>query len=241
MTNPPPTDHLPTGLPLAVDTVVLDIDGTLLDSNYHHTVAWVRAFARHGHDVPAWRIHRQIGQGGDRLVAAAAGQEVEDADGDSVRDAWEEEFDALMDETTLLPGARDLLAALHERGLKVVLASSAIPRHAAHATRLLDADDLVDAATTAEDAEETKPDPELLDTAIAKVDGGRAVLVGDSVWDVEAANARGLPTLGVLTGGFSRAELEETGAVTVVEDAAELLARLDELLQPAPPPGRHTD
>ncbi|WP_181312308.1 HAD family hydrolase [Nocardioides campestrisoli] len=218
--------------PLSVDTVVLDIDGTLLDSNYHHTVAWVRAFARFGHDVPAWRIHRQIGKGGDRLVAAAAGQEVEDADGDAVRDAWEEEFDAIMDQTTLLPRARDLLVALDERGFSVVLASSAIPRHAKHATELLAADDLVDAATTAEDAEETKPDPELLDAAIAKVGGRRAVVVGDSVWDVEAANARDLPTLGVLSGGFSRQELEAAGAVAVVEDVAELVERLDELIRP---------
>lgn len=221
--------------PLRADTVVLDIDGTLLDSNYHHTVAWVRAFARLGHDVPAWLVHRQVGQGGDRLVAAVAGDQVEEADGDAVRAAWEEEFDAIMEETTLFPGARDLVVALDERGFRVVLASSAIPRHARHAVRLLDADEHVDAATTAEDAEETKPDPELLDVAVDRVDGDASVLVGDSVWDVEAANRRGIPTLGVLTGGYGREELTAAGARTVVRDVAELLERLDELVVPVTP------
>jgi HAD superfamily hydrolase (TIGR01549 family) len=219
--------------PLPVDTVVLDIDGTLLDSNYHHTVAWVRAFARHGHDVPGWRIHRQIGKGGDRLVAAVAGDDVEESDGDAVREAWEEEFDAIIDQTTLLPGARDLVRALSDRGFDVVLASSAIPRHARHAMELLAADDEVDAATTAEDAEETKPDPELLDVAIGKVDGTRSVLVGDTVWDVEAAATRDIPTIGVLSGGIAADELLGAGARLVVEDAAELLTRLDDLLRPA--------
>jgi HAD superfamily hydrolase (TIGR01549 family) len=217
-------------LPLSVDTVLLDIDGTLLDSNYHHTLAWVRAFARHGYDVPGWVVHRHVGMGGDKLVAAVVDAEAEAADGDAVRRAWEEEYDRIIDQTTLFAGARDLLDALGERHLAVVLASSSIPEHAEHALRLLDAGSKVDASTTAEDADETKPDPELLDVALGKVSGGRAVLVGDTVWDVEAASAREIPTIGVLSGGFGREELESAGAVCVLRDVAELLERLDELV-----------
>jgi len=213
-----------------MDTVVLDVDGTLVDSNYHHTLAWSRAFAHVGIDVPLWHIHRAIGMGGDRLVAAVAGDPVEEAHGDEVRDRWEKEYDAIIGEVGLLPGAKELLAALHERGVDVALASSSIPKHAEHAFGLLDADDLADTATTAEDAEESKPDPELVEEALSRLQGGRACVVGDSVWDVEAARQAGVSAYGVLTGGTGRAELLDAGAVAVYEDARELLERLDEWL-----------
>ncbi|QZY30001.1 HAD family hydrolase [Nocardioides coralli] len=213
-----------------VDTVVFDIDGTLVDSNYHHTIAWHRAFRAHGHDVPCWRIHRCIGMGGDRLVAAAAGQEVEDRDGDAVRKTWEQEYDEMLREPTALPGARELLSTLRDRGMTVVLASSAIPRHASRALELLGADERVDEVTTSEDAEESKPDPELLEAAIARADARSSVLVGDSVWDVEAANRVGIRTVAVLTGGFSEAELRSAGAAWVLSDTRDLLARLDDVV-----------
>ncbi|WP_122818392.1 HAD family hydrolase [Nocardioides pantholopis] len=213
------------------DTAVVDIDGTLLDSNYHHTLAWSRAFAHVGCDIPAWRIHRALGMGGDRLVAAAAGEEVERQHGDAVRDRWEQEFDALIDETTLLPGARDLLDGLAAAGLRVALASSSIPKHAEHPLRLLGADDRAAAWTTSEDADSTKPDPELLERALDRLDGERrAVMIGDSVWDVEAASRAHLPTIGVRSGGFSEAELREAGAVAVYDDPRDLLADLDQAL-----------
>jgi HAD superfamily hydrolase (TIGR01549 family) len=216
-----------------VDTVVLDIDGTLLDSTYHHTVAWQRALRRHGYDIPCARIHRQIGLGGDRLVAAAAGDDAEHRHGDAIRSAWEEEYDGMLDEPDLLPGARELLGALRDRGVHVVLASSAIPRHAEHAFRLLDAEHSVDAATTADDADESKPDSELLEAAIAQVHGTSSVLVGDSVWDVEAARRAGIPTVSVLSGGVPEELLRAAGAAWVFEDPADLLAHLDEVVAPA--------
>jgi HAD superfamily hydrolase (TIGR01549 family) len=217
-----------------VDTVVLDIDGTLVDSNYHHTLAWSRAFAAQGHHVPCWRIHRAIGMGGDRLVAAVAGDEVERRDGEAVRDSWEREFDPMLDELTVLPGARELLSALRERGVRVVLASSSIPRHAERGLQLLDAETRVDAATTSEDAEESKPDPELLEAAIERVDGGASLVVGDSVWDVEAANRLGLPTVALTSGGSGEEELRAAGAAWVFADAEELLDHLDRVLTPGP-------
>src|SRR4051794_23435396 len=170
-----------------MSTVVLDIDGTLVDSNYHHTIAWARAFDHLGLTVPLWRIHRAIGMGGDRLVSAAAGAEVEEEHGDAVRDRWEKEYDALIEETKLLPGAKELLQTLRERGLEVALASSSIPKHAEYVFDLLDAGDLADTATTSEDAEESKPDPQLIEKALSRLESDDAVMIGDSVYDVEAA------------------------------------------------------
>lgn len=216
------------------DTAVVDIDGTLLDSTYHHTLAWARALALVGCDVPAWRIHRAIGMGGDRLVTAVAGAEIEDRHGDAVRERWEQEFDAMIDQTTLLPGARELLDGLAAAGLRVVLASSSIPRHAEHPLRLLRAEDRTSGWTTSADAEASKPDPELIDVALDRLPGEpgrhRALLIGDSVWDVEAAARAELPTVGVRSGGFSESELLGAGAAAVYDDPADLLARLDEAL-----------
>jgi HAD superfamily hydrolase (TIGR01549 family) len=209
------------------DTVVLDVDGTLLDSNYHHTVAWARAFEGVGLTVPLWRIHRHIGMGGDRLVPAVAGDEVEERCGDDVRDRHEKEYDELIEQTQLFAKARELLAALQEAGVAVALASSSNPKHAEHAFDLLDAGRLTDTATTSQDAEQSKPDPELVDEALERVRSGAACLVGDSVWDVEAAKRAGVPAYGVLAGGYGRAELEDAGAVAVYDDVADLLEHLD--------------
>lgn len=208
--------------------VVLDVDGTLLDSNYHHAIAWSRAFAHVGVDVPVWRIHRAIGMGGDKLIGAVAGDDVEQEHGDEVRDQWEKEYDDLIEETRLLAGARDLLRSLDSRGLAVALASSSIPKHAQHAFDLLDAERLADTATTAEDVEESKPDPELVEEALARLGTRSACVVGDSVYDVGAAQRAGVPAYGVLTGGYGRAELLDAGARGVYEDLDDLRAHIDE-------------
>ena len=206
------------------EVALLDIDGTLLDSTYHHAVAWARAFQECGRNVPVWLIHRHIGMGGDRLVPAVTDEATEQEIGDEIRERWERAYDEMIDQTRLLPGARDLLVSLREAGLEVVLASSSIPRHAQHALDLLDAERYADAWTTSEDAEESKPDPELLDKALAQVAGERAVMIGDATWDVLAALRRGIPTIGVRCGGFSVAELLEVGAAVVYEDPAALAA-----------------
>lgn len=222
------------------DTAVLDIDGTLLDSNYHHAVAWARAFAAVLDAAPEpWphvatsAIHRAIGMGGDRLVAHVAGAEVEERYGDAVRERHAEEYDRLLPSTGLLDGAEDLLAALGRGGLRVVLASSSQPQHAEHPLDLLRADEHADAWTTSEDAEASKPDPDLLEEALAKVGGGRAVMIGDAVWDVEAAGRAGLPSLALLSGGYGREELLAAGAVLVLDGPRELEQRLDAALAEA--------
>jgi HAD superfamily hydrolase (TIGR01549 family) len=207
---------------------ILDLDGTLVDSNYHHAFAWYRAFREAGILLPLWRIHRHVGMGGDQLVPALAGEDVERERGDELRDAWRDQFDPLRDEIRPLPGAHELLAELHRRGFEIVLASSAPEEDLDHYLALLDAVDLVDEATTSSDVEQTKPAPDLVAVAREKARGSDGIMVGDSVWDVEAAARIDVPTIGVLSGGYAAAELREAGAVAVVDDPAALCARLDE-------------
>jgi HAD superfamily hydrolase (TIGR01549 family) len=221
--------------PRSVDTVVLDVDGTLVDSNYHHTLAWKFAFREHGYDVPAWRIHRAIGMGGDRLVSTVAGDEAEDQHGDRIRDSWEKRYDAVLDQVAPLPGARQLLSLLRDRGFQVALASSGIPRHTRHAVDVLGAGETAATTTTSEDAERSKPDPELVEVALDRVDAEHAVMVGDSVWDVRSAREARIPVVGLLTGGFGRAELEDAGADVVCDDLEELGECLDDLVVPRRP------
>jgi HAD superfamily hydrolase (TIGR01549 family) len=213
---------------MAPPIAVLDVDGTLVDTNYHHAISWYRAFREHGLTVPVWRIHRHIGMGGDQLVAAVAGQRVEDRQGDSVRAAEVALYADLIGEVQPFADARRLLELLAERGHRLVLASSGQRHDIEHYLDLLDARDLVEAWTSSADVEQTKPDPDLVVTAVDKVGGGRAVLVGDSTWDCEAAARAEVPTVAVLTGGFSAQELRQAGAGSVFESLAELCERLDE-------------
>jgi HAD superfamily hydrolase (TIGR01509 family) len=210
-------------------TVILDIDGTLVDTNYQHAIAWHRALRAQGHCVQLWRIHRHIGMGGDQIVGALIGEEAADSDGDAIREAEGEAYAELIGEVDALEGASELLEGLRSRDLAVVLASSAKQEEVDHYLDLLGARDLVDAWTTSADVERTKPEPDLVEVALEKVGfegdpAEDALMVGDSVWDVKAANAAGVPTLAVLTGGFSEAELREAGADDVVREVSQLLA-----------------
>ena len=203
--------------------VVLDIDGTLVDTNYQHAIAWHRALRDHGYAVQLWEIHRHIGMGGDQLVAALIGEEGERCDGDAIRDAEGEAYGELIGEVQAMNGSTELLRELREDGARAILASSAKAEEVEHYVDLLDARDLVEGWTTAADVERTKPHPDLVQAALEKVgNDGPAVMVGDSTWDVKAAEAAGIPTLAVLTGGFAEAELREAGAVEVVRSIAEL-------------------
>jgi HAD superfamily hydrolase (TIGR01549 family) len=205
---------------------ILDIDGTLVDTNYQHAIAWYRAFRAHGVVLPLWLIHRHIGMGGDQLVAALAGEEFDAERGDSVRDAEKGLYMELIEEVEPLDGARDLLECLRERRHAIVLASSAKPDEVDHYLDLLDARDLADGWTTSGDVERTKPEPDLVAAAVEKAGGGPAVLIGDSTWDCEAAKRADVPTIAVLTGGFSARELRDAGAACVFETLPELLDRL---------------
>ncbi len=210
-------------------TVVLDLDGTLVDSVYVHTLAWRAAFRDVGVAVAGQRIHRLIGMGGDRLVAAATDATVEEAVGDEVRRRHAQHLDELFPHITPADGAVELLLALHDHDIEVVLASSGERDMTDRLLELLgDARFVLDATITGSDAERSKPDGELLEVALESVDAKSAVVLGDAVWDVEAARDAGVPCIGVLTGGFAASELTEAGAVDVVEFPRQLAERLAE-------------
>jgi HAD superfamily hydrolase (TIGR01509 family) len=213
---------------VAVQAALLDVDGTLIDTNYQHALAWFRAFDQHGFVLPLWRIHRAIGMGGDQLVPALVGKETDDEKGDDIRDARDSLYQELIGEVEPLHGSRELISDLKERGVTVVLASSSPKDELDHYLELLDARDLADAWTTKDDVESTKPEPDLVNAALEKAGTGNAVMVGDTRWDVEAAAKAGVQTACVLTGGWSAQELREAGAVAVFESVDELRDRLHE-------------
>jgi HAD superfamily hydrolase (TIGR01509 family) len=207
---------------------ILDVDGTLVDTNYQHALAWYRAFHRLGEVLPIWRIHRHIGMGGDQLVTALCGERVEEEKGDAIRDVETELYFELIEEVEPLHGARELIGDLKERGHAVLLASSAKSDEVEHYVDLLDARELADGWTTSADVDATKPEPDLVEVARREARGAAAVLVGDSTWDCEAGKRAGVETIAVLTGGFSEQELLDAGAVCVYESIDELRRSLDE-------------
>jgi HAD superfamily hydrolase (TIGR01509 family) len=207
---------------------ILDIDGTLVDTNYHHAVAWFRAFRQQGIVLPLWRIHRHIGMGGDQLVSALTDERVEEKFGEEIRAAEKTLYMELIDEVEPMTGSRDLIEELHRRGHTVVLASSAKADEVDHYLDLLDARGLADGWTTSADVENTKPEPDLVRAALDRAGGGAddAVMVGDTPWDIHAARDAGVPTIAVRTGGFGVDELREAGAAALFESVSELLQNL---------------
>jgi HAD superfamily hydrolase (TIGR01549 family) len=169
------------------DVAIFDVDGTLVDTNYHHTLAWYRAFRRFALTIPTWRLHRGIGMGGDQFVAHVAGNDIEERYGDDLRAAWTDEFDPLLPEVQPFEGTRPLLAEVRRRGFRVVLASSGQKRHVEAFLDLIDGSELAEAWTSSDDAESSKPAPDILQAAMARVPGSTGVMFGDSVWDCEAA------------------------------------------------------
>jgi HAD superfamily hydrolase (TIGR01549 family) len=211
-------------VPEMAQAMILDIDGTLVDTNYHHALAWYRAFRQHEVVLPIWRIHRAIGMGGDQLVEELAGPEVEEEDGDEIRDAEGPLYMEMIEEVEPFEGARELLRELRDRERTIVLASSAKEDEVDHYLDLLEARGIVDAWTTSADVEATKPEPDLVEAALEKAGTRDALMVGDTVWDVKAAGRAGIETIAVLSGGYGAAELREAGAREVFESISELAA-----------------
>ncbi len=209
--------------------LLLDIDGTLVDSAYLHAIAWQRACSAYGFEVPAFRIHRLIGMGGDQFVTALLGDAAEREQGDELRRAWQENYETLLPEVRALPGAAALIACARSSGWTVVFASSSPERHLGRYLQLLGAEALRRNATTSEDVEETKPEPDIVEAALRLADTRQALLIGDSTHDVVAANRAGIGTVGVLSGGYGASELREAGALQVHRTPADLVGRLEEL------------
>ncbi len=202
---------------------ILDIDGTLVDTNYHHSIAWYRAFRQHGIVLPIWRIHTHMGMGGDQLVASLTSDAVEEEKGDDIRAAEKALYMAFIEEIEPMEGARELIVELTQRGsdggARELREGG---RGGASTSTCLTCARSADAWTTSADVEATKPEPDLVKAAIEKAGDEDAVMVGDTTWDIKAAKRAGIPTIAVITGGFSREELEDAGAVAVFESVAEL-------------------
>ncbi len=207
---------------------ILDVDGTLVDTNYQHALAWYRAFRQHDFVVPIWKIHRSIGMGGDQLLPHLIGEEAAEEHGEQISAAEDPLFKVMIEECEPFEGAHDLIAELRERDRTVILASSAKASDIEHYLDLLDARELANDWTMSDDVEQTKPEPDLVRAALEKAGTDDAIMVGDTPWDVEAARRAGIETIGVLTGGFSDEELREAGAVQVFESIAELRERIGE-------------
>jgi HAD superfamily hydrolase (TIGR01509 family) len=196
--------------------VLLDIDGTLLDTNHLHVLAWWRAFRRVGETVPMHRIHALIGMGGDQLVPEAIGHESSDAE-----DAYGEEFDRLADDgIALLPGAREMVERMADAGLVCVLASSAREQDVKRFRELLDIDRWVAGATSSGDADDSKPAPDIFGVAMERHDLApeTTIVLGDTVWDGHAAARAGTTFVAVETGGIAVTDLRGAGAADVYPD-----------------------
>jgi HAD superfamily hydrolase (TIGR01549 family) len=210
-----------------VPAALLDVDGTLVDTNYHHALAWYRAFRSHGIALPVWRIHRHVGMGGDQLVPSLV-PGIERELHEAIEETRSERYAELLDEVQAFDQAHELIEELRQREITVVLASSSPQDELDHYLDLLDARDLADGWTTKDDVDATKPEPDLVLAALEKAGTGEAAMVGDTPWDVAAATKAGIPTVCVITGGFSRAELLEAGAAVVYESVEEIRENLDE-------------
>jgi HAD superfamily hydrolase (TIGR01509 family) len=206
-----------------VKAVFLDIDGTLMDTNYLHIEAWAQAFEEVGARPPRSRIHHEVGKGSDKLIPKFV---EEDQKAERVSELHSKYYGKLQERGHPLPGAKELIASLVERGYEVWFATSAEPEELEHHMQELAADDIIAGVVSSDEAEESKPAPDIFGLALerAEVAPEEAVVVGDSIWDIEAAKEAGVRAAAVMTGGaFSRAELEEAGAYAVYTDCHELL------------------
>lgn len=206
-------------------SVLFDLDGTLIDTTYLHTVAWWHAFRQVGLAVSMHRIHRSVGMGSDHLIDAVVDEEHTDEQDDAVRSAHASIYAMNWPVLQPFPGAQDLVRRLHGDGLTVVLASSAGSADLSAAREVLQLDDCFTAMTHKADVERSKPEPDLLEAALEQsgLRAEDAVFVGDAVWDVEAANRLDIPSIGLACGGYSADELRTAGAVDVYDDPADLL------------------
>ena len=208
--------------------VLFDVDGTLIDSSYIHTVSWWGAFRQQGYDVPMASIHRHVGMGGDRLVDSLLPEGRDRALDPEILASHGALYASHWPSLRALDGAKDLLAQCHTGGLAVALASSARRKDLEVMKSILDAEAFIDAATSANDAKNSKPAPDILVAALEaiNVQAADAIYIGDAVWDMQAAAALEIPAIGVTCGGVSAGELRDAGAVEVYEGPRDLLRNL---------------
>jgi HAD superfamily hydrolase (TIGR01509 family) len=212
-------------MPDTSPAILFDVDGTLVDTNWFHTLSWWRVFQKAGEDVAMARIHPLIGMGSDQMLDDLFGEERSD-----LKDGHTNAFEEFTDEIHAFPGAGDVLRAVHGHGGRVVLCTSSQKAHLEPMLEQIDADDAIDEIVNGDDVSESKPAPDVFAVGLDRAgqEPERSLAVGDTVWDVRAAAKLGVKCVCVLTGGATREELEEEGAIAVYEDVADLLAHFDD-------------
>jgi HAD superfamily hydrolase (TIGR01509 family) len=213
---------------MSIATVLFDVDGTLVDSNDAHARAWVEAFAEYGVQVEFAHVRRCIGMGGDKLMPEVSNVREDTPKGKAISERRREIFKTThLPRIKPFPGARELVAAIKARGLTTVAASSAKKDELQPLLAIAGADALLDAATSSDDADESKPDPDIVQAALeqAKARAEEAVMIGDTPYDVESAGRAGVRVIAFRCGGWNDADLK--GAVAIYDGPADLLANLD--------------
>lgn len=207
--------------------VLLDIDGTLVDSNFLHVEAWAHAFVDLGLSVPSWQIQRSIGADSTELLGRLIGDQTEEVQ-TRAKELHSTHYDELVPRLELLPGARELITDLHDRGVRIVLATSAPADELQALLKLLDIEDETYAVTSSEDVEKAKPEPDIISVALQKggIDADHAIMIGDSTWDITAAGKAGVRAIGLLSGGTGEDDLMQAGAIAVYDGADDLRLHL---------------
>jgi HAD superfamily hydrolase (TIGR01509 family) len=211
--------------------ILFDIDGTLVDSVDLHAEAWRQAFLHFGRDIPLDVVRSQIGKGGDQLIPALLGEEDRRRFGEELDHHRSELYKSrFLPQVHPFPGVRELFEALRRRGKRIALASSAKGDELATYLRLTGIEGLLEGQTSADDADRSKPHPDIFQAALEQLGrppASAAAAVGDTPWDAIAAGKAGLVTVGVLCGGFDPEDLRRAGCVELWRDPADLLAHLD--------------
>jgi HAD superfamily hydrolase (TIGR01509 family) len=214
-----------------IKAVIFDVDGTLIDTNDLHVASWVETFRRFGHTVTPAAVHGQIGKGSDQLMPVFLPRELVEQRGEEIAAARTALFlQDYVGRARAFPGVRPLFQRLRSTGRRIILATSATGEELARYREILGVDDLIDDTTTADDAEHSKPAPDIFLAALgrlAPLAAEEAVVVGDTPYDAEAAGKAGLRTIGLLCGGFPKAVLREAGCIALYRDPADLLAQYD--------------
>ncbi len=215
-----------------VKAVIFDVDGTLIDTNDLHVASWVETFRRFGHEVAQDAVRGQIGKGSDQLMPVFLSPELVERRGEEIAAARTALFlQDYVGQARAFPGVRPLFERLHRAGQRIILATSAKGEELERYREILGVDDLIDDAVTSDDAEHSKPSPDIFQAALSRLaplTAAEASVVGDTPYDAQAAGKAGLSTIGLLCGGFSAATLREAGCVAVYRDPAELLAQFDQ-------------